>query len=52
MVTRVQIMPDIILPSAAYTEKDSMYVNTEGRLQYAFKASFPSGKCKRRLEDN
>ncbi|MDC3143772.1 NADH-quinone oxidoreductase subunit NuoG [Pelagibacteraceae bacterium] len=37
---------DIILPSAAYTEKDSMYVNTEGRLQYAFKASFPPGNAK------
>ena len=37
---------DIILPSAAYTEKDGIYINTEGRLQYAFKASFPPGNAK------
>ena len=24
---------DLILPSAAYTEKDAIYINTEGRLQ-------------------
>jgi NADH-quinone oxidoreductase subunit G len=29
---------DIILPGAAYTEKDGIYVNLEGRPQYAFKA--------------
>ena len=37
---------DVILPSAAYTEKDGIYINTEGRLQYAFKASFPPGNAK------
>ena len=37
---------DIILPSAAYTEKDAIYINTEGRVQYANKASFPPGEAK------
>ncbi len=27
-------MADIILPGAAYTEKNSTYVNTEGRSQH------------------
>lgn len=27
-------MADIILPSAAYTEKNATYVNTEGRSQH------------------
>jgi NADH-quinone oxidoreductase subunit G len=34
---------DVILPGAAYTEKDGIYVNTEGRVQYARKASSPPG---------
>ncbi len=29
---------DLILPGSAYTEKEGMYVNTEGRPQYAFRA--------------
>ena len=37
---------DIILPSAAYTEKDGIYINTEGRLQYAYQASFPPNQAK------
>ena len=37
---------DIILPSAAYTEKDAIYVNLEGRAQEAFKAVFPVGEAK------
>ncbi len=36
----------LILPSAAYTEKDGIYINTEGRLQYAFQASFPPNEAK------
>ena len=31
---------DFILPAAAYTEKDAIFINTEGRVQYANKASF------------
>ena len=37
---------DVILPSAAYTEKDGYYVNLEGRIQKAFKASYPPGESK------
>ena len=37
---------DVILPSAAYTEKDGCYVNLEGRIQKAFKASYPPGESK------
>ena len=33
---------DIILPSAAYTEKDGIYINTEGRLQYCLLYTSPS----------
>lgn len=38
---------DVILPGAAYTEKQGLYVNTEGRVQNANKASFPPGDAKR-----
>lgn len=37
---------DVILPGAAYTEKNGLYVNLEGRVQSAFKASFPPGSAK------
>ena len=37
---------DVILPGAAYTEKNGLYVNLEGRIQSAFKASFPPGNAK------
>ncbi|WP_135078030.1 NADH-quinone oxidoreductase subunit NuoG [Terasakiella sp. SH-1] len=37
---------DVILPGSAYTEKDGMYVNTEGRMQYGYKAVFPPGEAK------
>ena len=37
---------DIILPGAAYTEKDGIFVNLEGKFQYAFKASFPPGNAR------
>ena len=39
---------DLILPGAAYTEKDSHYTNLEGKLQKAYKASYPPGDA---LED-
>ncbi|MBF8246753.1 MAG: NADH-quinone oxidoreductase subunit G [Rickettsia sp.] len=32
---------DIILPSAAYTEEDAIFVNTEGRPQFAYRAVHP-----------
>jgi len=34
---------DVILPSAAYTEQDGMYVNIEGRVQLARRAIQPPG---------
>ncbi len=37
---------DLILPSAAYTEKPGIYVNTEGRVQIAEQAVFPKGEAK------
>ncbi|MFA8440695.1 NADH-quinone oxidoreductase subunit NuoG [Yoonia sp.] len=37
---------DIILPSAAYTEENGLFVNTEGRPQLALRASFPPGQAK------
>ena len=37
---------DLILPGAAYTEKDGLYVNTEGRVQMANRAVFPKGDAK------
>lgn len=37
---------DVILPSAAYTEKDATYVNMEGRVQRTRRAVFPPGKAK------
>ena len=37
---------DIILPGAAYTEKDGLFVNLEGKLQNAYKASYPPGEAR------
>ena len=37
---------DVILPGAAYTEKSSIYVNTEGRPQLANQATFPPGQAR------
>ncbi len=39
-------LADVILPGAAYTEKDGSYTNLEGRLQYAQRATFPPGDAK------
>lgn len=37
---------DVILPGATYTEKSGTYVNTEGRVQMAARATFPPGDAK------
>ncbi|HEY2068711.1 MAG TPA: NADH-quinone oxidoreductase subunit NuoG [Rhizomicrobium sp.] len=37
---------DVILPGAAYTEKEGLYVNFEGRVQRAKRAAFPPGEAK------
>jgi len=39
-------LADVILPGAAYTEKDGTYVNTEGRVQVAPRAVFPPGEAR------
>ncbi|MEM8956596.1 MAG: NADH-quinone oxidoreductase subunit NuoG [Pseudomonadota bacterium] len=37
---------DVILPSAAWTEENGLFVNTEGRPQLALRAGFPPGEAK------
>jgi NADH-quinone oxidoreductase subunit G len=37
---------DVILPSAAYTEENGLFVNTEGRPQLAMRAGFAPGQAK------
>ena len=37
---------DVVLPGAAYPEKSAAYVNTEGRVQMATRASFPPGDAR------
>jgi len=37
---------DIILPGAAWTEENGLFVNTEGRPQLALRAGFPPGEAK------
>lgn len=39
-------LADIVLPGAAYTEKNGTYVNTEGRVQLAERAVFPPGDAR------
>jgi NADH-quinone oxidoreductase subunit G len=37
---------DVVLPGAAYTEKNGTYVNTEGRVQLGRLATFPPGEAR------
>jgi NADH-quinone oxidoreductase subunit G len=37
---------DIILPGSAYTEQDGYFTNLEGKIQKAYKASYPPGDAK------
>ncbi len=37
---------DVILPGAAYTEENGLFVNTEGRPQLAMRANFAPGEAK------
>jgi NADH-quinone oxidoreductase subunit G len=37
---------DIVLPGAAYTEKDGTYVNTEGRVQHGHRSVWPPGEAR------
>ncbi len=37
---------DLILPGSAYTEQDGYYTNLEGKIQKAYRASYPPGEAK------
>ena len=37
---------DVVLPGSAYTEKDGLFVNLEGKIQNAYKATYPPGESK------
>jgi len=39
-------LADVVLPGAAYTEKNGTYVNTEGRIQLGERAVFPPGDAR------
>ena len=39
-------MADVVLPGAAYTEKDGVYLNLEGRTQHTKKAAFAPGDAR------
>ncbi len=39
-------LADIVLPGSTYVEQDGYYTNLEGKLQKAYKASYPPGKAK------
>ncbi|MDC3231323.1 NADH-quinone oxidoreductase subunit NuoG [Candidatus Pelagibacter sp.] len=39
-------LADIILPGAAYTEQSGYFTNLEGKIQKAYKASYPPGDAK------
>ena len=39
-------LSDLILPGAAYTEKESHYTNLEGKVQKTYLASYPPGDAK------
>ena len=39
-------LADVILPGAAYTEKNGLFINLEGKLQSAYKASYPPGDAR------
>jgi NADH-quinone oxidoreductase subunit G len=43
---RGALRADVVLPGAAYPEKSAIYVNTEGRVQMATRASFPPGDAR------
>jgi NADH-quinone oxidoreductase subunit G len=43
---RGALRADVILPGAAYPEKSAIYVNTEGCVQMAARASFPPGDAR------
>ena len=43
---RMAQIADVVLPSPAYTEQNGFFINLEGRLQKAYKATNPVGNAK------
>jgi len=43
---RGAVRADVILPGAAYTEKNGTYVNTEGRVQRGFRSVYAPGEAR------
>jgi len=43
---RIAQIADVVLPSPAYTEQNGLFINLEGRLQKAVKATHPIGNSK------
>ena len=43
---RIAQIADVVLPSPAYTEQNGFFINLEGRLQKAYKATNPIGNAK------
>ena len=43
---RMAQIADIILPGAAYTEQNGLFINLEGKLQECSKATYPPGDAK------
>ena len=43
---RMAQIADVVLPSPAYTEQNGFFINLEGRLQKAYKATNPIGNAK------
>ncbi len=43
---RMAEIADVVLPSPAYTEQNGFFINLEGRLQKAYKATNPIGNAK------
>ena len=39
-------LADLVLPGSAYTEQDGYFTNLEGKIQKAYKASYPPGEAK------
>ena len=39
-------LSDVILPGATYTEQDGYFTNLEGKIQKAYKATYPPGEAK------
>ena len=50
-MTELAAAADIVLPGAAWVEKDAIYTNDQGRVQAASRAIAPPGEALRGLAD-